>query len=127
MVQRRGLRADRACDTALQEILSVSLVMRPKTFRVQFQFLSAIQTWWWAFGIHGAPLAAIRLARDAVFACGGKSMPTAADAAEDQHWVSTKEHQEVVEALPFPMRSSVRLEEFVFPFWLDVLLPAASE
>lgn len=103
-----------------------------RTIKVRFQLLAAVQCWWCVLGGPCIPLDSLRRAQHVLLATGSsgdgdvQSMPGSAEAAEGQDWVSTKDHQEVVEAIPLPIRAAARLEDFAFPFWVDIVLPPAA-
>merc|ERR1712194_573726 len=109
---------DQTYKCVLQEIFRASANLPSLSFRLRFQLLSAIQCWWYAFGGPAAEAETLQEVWFAVKAFSGNSMPNATECAAGQDWISTKSHQEVIEALPEAQRGNALNEEFVFPFWL---------
>jgi len=120
----QGGEPDKVYGRVLQELFKASMTLPSLSFRERFQLISALQCWWFAFGGPERAAFDLSIAWQALQHWNGGTMPTATESADGQDWVSTKDHCEVVDALPERRRSNVRLEEFVFPFWIDVLIPA---
>eukprot|EP00927_Polykrikos_kofoidii_P047415 TRINITY_DN41540_c0_g1_i1.p1 TRINITY_DN41540_c0_g1~~TRINITY_DN41540_c0_g1_i1.p1 ORF type:complete len:592 (+),score=87.33 TRINITY_DN41540_c0_g1_i1:79-1854(+) len=133
-----------ACDAALQALFGVVANGPPlpsRALRVRFQILSSVQCWWCALGGPGAPLDHARRALEVVrrslsLAPNARAdeaapprgdegdMPSATEAVGGNELISTKDHEEVVASLPSSYRySGMKMEEFAFPFWLDIVLP----
>merc|ERR1712032_158732 len=128
-----------ACNQTLHLLLKAGLVLPVETIRVRFQLLSAVQCWWLALDTstsssssssarsksrnspHVAPLETLRTVHRWA---GEGRLPSAEESVEGQEWISTQCHAEVVQSLPSALLETMKLEEFAFPFWLDVVLPA---
>ncbi|CAE8720646.1 unnamed protein product, partial [Polarella glacialis] len=133
----------------LQKLFSASLSLPARNIRVRFQLLSAVQCWWFALTERsemGSPrisgnrsssvassLASLRTVQKVVSAVASASsgpvLPPIGpeESLGDHELISTKSHEEVAQALPRALRSPVaKMEDFVFPFWLDIVLPPGS-
>lgn len=69
----------------------------------------------------------LRQARLVLAASGEDPIPGPDESMEGTDWISTKDHDQVLAALPGDLRASANTEAFAFPFWMDVVLgPSAA-
>lgn len=116
----------RLYEGALREMLGVNLQTVSKQFLVRFQMLCAVQFWWCAFGGPNTPIEMLRRVNDLLASGGTNPIPSGDQSAEGTDWISTREHEIVMRSLPREVVESTRVEEFAFPFWLDIVLPAEA-
>merc|ERR1711972_545796 len=111
-------------ESTLQNIFAVCRGLPMHAIRVRFQLISALQCWWCAAGAH-ASLQALRRAWQVLAASHGGALPNAIESTEGQAWVSTKDHKEVAQALTPEVATRMKMEEYAFPFWIDIVLSPA--
>ncbi|CAK0869306.1 unnamed protein product [Prorocentrum cordatum] len=105
----------------LGQLLDACRSLPVSGIRVRFQLLSALQCWWCVAGA-AATLPGLRVARRLLGPRQRGGVPSAVESTEGQEWVSTQDHQEVARALPAEAAAGARMEEYAFPFWIDVVL-----
>ncbi|CAK9078285.1 Hypothetical protein SCF082_LOCUS37454 [Durusdinium trenchii] len=122
-------------DDLLQELLEISPKMKLNNIKVRFQMLTALQCWWLSrcFPSAGrsageqdplpsAPdLASLRRVRHAL-ECVADELPGPEESIGEQDLISTNDHAEVAQALSSLRIPEPQMENFAFPFWLDVVL-----
>lgn len=114
-------------ETVLGDLFTQIISLQLLNIRVRFQLLSAVQCWFYASELGAmASLASLRRAQRALLKAGGE-LPGPAESLGDQDLISTKGHAEVAEALPENWQLSARMEDFAFPFWLDIVLVHRTE
>ncbi|CAE7207826.1 unnamed protein product [Symbiodinium pilosum] len=112
-------------EKVLEDIFELSLSLRLLNIRVRFQLLSAVQCWFFAseLGLK-ASLPSLHRAQRVLEKSG--VLPDPVESLGDQDLISTKGHAEVAEALPKEWQARARMEDFAFPFWLDIVVARSS-
>lgn len=106
----------------LRRVLAATVQPSMLPMKIRFQLLSSVQCWWF---FAGGPCASLGLLRQvhSLLTCSGRGpLPGPTESAEGQAWITTRDHEEILESLPDGMRSAAESEHFVFPFWMDILV-----
>lgn len=113
-------------DEVLQYLLDSKHKLKLQNIKLRFQMLTAVQCWWQfidttSTSSRGSSLASLRRVHQTLAAVSA-ALPGPEESIGEQEVISTTDHAEVARALPAEVQPRARMEDFAFPFWLDIVL-----